>query len=347
MQSEEYLNALNTEILPLRKHHRVKRTSAASLPLTNTEFCYGTTPSSTISNSNSYYLACRVKLNSCIASNGAVSSTYPCSVTVVSGYTYSGTSSSTFLAGCLDYIVTQYSSSTSGTVCAVLLASTTASSSSDSDSDSLLEDALISGVILFAAAVAISLLTNPTFPLLTERLTPPGNPNPGSLFGGEFPLEPSASTLDLMPHRVIPVTVFPPYATPRTFEAESIIFLEDPELLQFRVRRSIWSRTQNMGSWVFSGFNTLARNFRCLRTRLYAVGHSNDIRGMRKFSYVPQFRNGRKLEVDENVNSIDDCIEGVEEPLYGFRTNITLLRDSPCIMGSTCDIFGSPGLYYI
>ena len=64
------------------------------------------------------------------------------------------------------------------------------------------------------------------------------------------------STLDLMPHRVIPVTVFPPYATPRTFKAESIIFMEDPELLHYRVRRSIWSRAQDMGSWVFSGFNT-------------------------------------------------------------------------------------------
>ena len=50
---------------------------------------------------------------------------------------------------------------------------------------------------------------------------------------------------------------------------------------------------------------------------------------------MPRYHYRRRM--DDNINSIDDCIEGIEEPLYGFRTNITLLRDSPCILGYTCD----------
>ena len=36
-------------------------------------------------------------------------------------------------------------------------------------------------------------------------------------------------------------------------------------------------------------------------------------------------------------NSMDDCIEGIEEPLYGFRANVILLKDFPCILGVTCN----------
>ena len=39
---------------------------------------------------------------------------------------------------------------------------------------------------------------------------------------------------------------------------------------------------------------------------------------------------------DNTVNSIDDCIDGIEEPLYGFRVNIKLVEDESCIMGQTC-----------
>ncbi len=32
---------------------------------------------------------------------------------------------------------------------------------------------------------------------------------------------------------------------------------------------------------------------------------------------------------------MDDCFEG-EEVKYGFRSTVTLLENSPCILGSTC-----------
>ena len=39
---------------------------------------------------------------------------------------------------------------------------------------------------------------------------------------------------------------------------------------------------------------------------------------------------------DLTINSLDDCIDGIEEPLYGFRTNVTLIDNEPCILGETC-----------
>ncbi len=41
-------------------------------------------------------------------------------------------------------------------------------------------------------------------------------------------------------------------------------------------------------------------------------------------------------EEDFVVNSLDDCIEGIEEPLYGFRANVTLISNEPCVLGQTC-----------
>ena len=40
-----------------------------------------------------------------------------------------------------------------------------------------------------------------------------------------------------------------------------------------------------------------------------------------------------------SLNSMDDCIEDLDEPLYGFTANITLIDDEPCILGDTCDSF--------
>ena len=39
---------------------------------------------------------------------------------------------------------------------------------------------------------------------------------------------------------------------------------------------------------------------------------------------------------EDEINSMDDCIEGMEEPLYGFRTRITLVDNEPCTLGVTC-----------
>ncbi len=38
----------------------------------------------------------------------------------------------------------------------------------------------------------------------------------------------------------------------------------------------------------------------------------------------------------DKIDSLDDCVDGVEEPLYGFRTRVTLVEDQPCTLGVTC-----------
>ena len=202
--------------------------------------------------------------------------------------------------------------------------------------------------MIFAFALtAVVIVINPSLPLLTDELVPPGNPLPGSRFGGSSPLGTPASILSLLPSGLTPLAVFPPYSVPRTFGAESIIFAEDPEISQLG-KRSIWNRIQRIPLvsriWnrkrrihlpFFSMIKNLAskfmKNFKCLQTRLYALGHPYEIQYLRsRTAYFPKY-------YDENINSIGDCIDGIQEPLYGFRTKVTLLKDSPCIMGSTCD----------
>ena len=192
------------------------------------------------------------------------------------------------------------------------------------------------------------------FPHLTEILTPPGNPTPGSQFGGALPSEILSSSisrnggisplknfntlLDTIPYKAIPVSIFPPFALPRTFEAKSVIFMEDPDILKYPVKRSLLSDAQKWISLYVRGYKTIEKQFKCLHTRIFALSHRNEIKAMqRKSRFLPHYKNRRKIEI-EDINSIDDCIEGIEEPLYGFQINITLLKDSPCIMGSTCDI---------
>ena len=192
------------------------------------------------------------------------------------------------------------------------------------------------------------------FPHLTEILTPPGNPTPGSQFGGALPSEILSSSisrnggisplknfntlLDTIPYKAIPVSIFPPFALPRTFEAKSVIFMEDPDILKYPVKRSLLSDAQKWISLYVRGYKTIEKQFKCLHTRIFALSHRNEIKAMqRKSRFLPHYKNRRKIEI-EDINSIDDCIEGIEEPLYGFRINITLLKDSPCILGSTCDM---------
>ena len=75
-----------------------------------------------------------------------------------------------------------------------------------------------------------------------KGLVPPGNPLPGTQGGGARPVgnTPDArEAIALVPVGTIPVAIFPPYTTPRTVPAVSVIFLETatPSLVK---RRGIW-----------------------------------------------------------------------------------------------------------
>jgi len=58
----------------------------------------------------------------------------------------------------------------------------------------------------------------------------------------------------------------------------------------------------------------------CFQTRLQ--NHTREKRKRKKkgeFSYLPSYHNLIKREID----SMDDCFDFMEEPLYGFRVNVT------------------------
>ncbi len=75
-------------------------------------------------------------------------------------------------------------------------------------------------------AAAFGLLAFPSLPLVNNFNIPPGNPLPGTLGGGALPATASPELLALVPAGLTAVSVFPPFATPRTVEAEAVIFRE-------------------------------------------------------------------------------------------------------------------------
>ena len=82
-----------------------------------------------------------------------------------------------------------------------------------------------------AAYAGAVMVMNPQFPLVNAQTIPPGNPAPGSPGGGG---QPSGSALNLVPNGLVAVATFPPYATPRTLPAESVIFSEVPQIVSTR-----------------------------------------------------------------------------------------------------------------
>ena len=112
------------------------------------------------------------------------------------------------------------------------------------------EDAImaIRNVAPLATAVAGSavVIVRP-LPLVNRNGIPPGNPIPGTPVGGSLPTtnsNTSQEALDLVPPGTIPVSIFPPYASPRTRPAVSVIFAEDPRIISvnealFRFKRSL------------------------------------------------------------------------------------------------------------
>jgi len=45
-----------------------------------------------------------------------------------------------------------------------------------------------------------------------------------------------------------------------------------------------------------------------------------------------------RRQIEKEMNSMDDCISGMKEPMYGFRTMITTVEDTPCDLSTTCKL---------
>ncbi len=106
----------------------------------------------------------------------------------------------------------------------------------------------VAGVAAFSGATpAITALVN-------SANIPPGNPAPGAVggLGAGLPAGAPAAVLALVPAGLVAVSVFPPYATPRTVPADSVIFLENPDVaLLHRKKRSILLHIQKVFDKVF------------------------------------------------------------------------------------------------
>ena len=100
------------------------------------------------------------------------------------------------------------------------------------------DDDINVGIMTVAAAAAAgvgiaSFVLQPQTPLLQQGLAPPNLPQPGTFFGGGSPINPIGSTalaaLSLTPLGLIPVAIFPPWSTPRTYTAVAVIFSESEQ----------------------------------------------------------------------------------------------------------------------
>lgn len=102
------------------------------------------------------------------------------------------------------------------------------------------------------AGSGVVLAQFPQFDLVTFESTPPGNPQPGTFGGGGIPsTATSAQVLALVPVGLTAVVTFPPYATPRTYPADSVIFSEVPNFQNVvqRKKRSLLSHLRYI--WPF------------------------------------------------------------------------------------------------
>ena len=107
-----------------------------------------------------------------------------------------------------------------------------------------------------------------------------------------------------------------------------------------RFQRKI-SRQRNSG-------NSMMKMIKCLQSNILAKFKPDGIIG--ELRYITQKPYGSSYNVendynysdesDSNINSIDDCVDGIEEPLYGFRVKVNLIENQSCILGQTCK--GSP-----
>ena len=168
----------------------------------------------------------------------------------------------------------------------------------------------------------------PDLPLTSPSGVPPSNPQPGTPGGGGEP-NTLPQAVALVPPGLNAIAVFPPYITPRTIPAISVIFAENSAIgpqIGRRKRSENWYVREKLGQ--------LMKRFRCLRVKLR-------YRSLKKkyppTTYHPHY--GKR----EVINSLDDCFDFIDEPLYGFRTLVStekfcLGNDLNCLQTSSSTI---------
>ena len=129
--------------------------------------------------------------------------------------------------------------------------------------------------------------------------------------------------LALAPVGTIPVAVFPPYAIPRTVPAVTVIFKETQ------------TGSEGPGSGIFNRFKTKLQQVKCIILRLmrqFGLKRRKAFCDLERMATNP-YERGEFPNFDECT---DDC-SGPQDELYGFRTNVTLVDNVPCIPSATCE----------
>ena len=194
-----------------------------------------------------------------------------------------------------------------------------------------------SAVVVGTVFGVTNLILNPS-PVKVLNSVPTNVPQPGTPQGGALPFTAAATTLALVPLGLTPIATFPPFATPRAFPAEAVIYSEFSAAPR-RGKREInvgFSLQKNVSSnfWSFGSnfLRYLKKQFQCLPIRLStSPTRATELRLKYPVNYA-NFEEDRTYKAE----NIADCIKGVGQPLYGFTVNVTILRDSPCIIGQTC-----------
>jgi hypothetical protein len=214
-------------------------------------------------------------------------------------------------------------------------------------------------IILAFAVVAVgavgvtALALSPSLPIVTPQLIPPGNALVGWPGGGGLPhgisLITKLSCL-LVPEGKTPVSVFPPFNSPRTRKAVCVIFAEDEnihnlnnEVIRFKraLVRNHLRRKQRSSKFLYRQFRKanyfldkktahVRDSMKCLKAQIMRLFKGGKKR--RKY-HKEKFRKNR---YDDEIISFDDCFEDVGEPRYGFICRVRLVENLPCVLGVTC-----------
>jgi hypothetical protein len=220
---------------------------------------------------------------------------------------------------------------------------------------------------IIAASAVLTLVSLPAPPNTLPGQVPPGNPQPGTFGGGGLPTDLSnpyaGLAISLVPAGLLPVAVFPPFVKPRTIPAVAVIFSETPPgpgataigkrkkrwiNRMFKARQGHYSDGRpSMMSRIARSLDRAVKTFqnrvRCLGPRLTRrFGRRVYNHALEQMGYYNQYDSFQRRSsgyydyYDPEVNSLDDCFDDVSEPLYGFRVQVMLKEDEPCVLNETC-----------
>ena len=221
-------------------------------------------------------------------------------------------------------------------------------------------------------ALVLIYFWSPDLQLVGAGEVPPGYPQPGTNGGGIPPVGNSPVVLEalsLLPPNTIPVAVFPPYASIRTYPAVTIIFQEtgiarkrrkrgisDRVLYRINSMRKNWSYVRRR--MIRGGPRTSfwwKRQFRCFKSRINRYlataeikfdagpGPYTDYQDPDHYDRSSIYKSFPNFDVQNRfqINSYEDCFDDIQEPLYGFRTRVRSVNNEPCEINVSCDFNGN------